>query len=178
MRNPIQELQAEELEKEEICRDILNSTRNELYLGMRFLDSALSALRPEPDTGVFVAGTDGELLRFSPDQLMKWYEKGRVEVNRLYLHMIFHCLFGHLWNRKNRDKELWNLACDIAAENLIDGLYVKCVYRHGSGFRRETYKRLAKECRAVTAGGVYRFLEKRMDEKRDVGKIPGRIPCG
>ena len=47
MRNPIQELQAEELEKEEICRDILNSTRNELYLGMRFLDSALSALRPE-----------------------------------------------------------------------------------------------------------------------------------
>ena len=43
MRNPIQELQAEELEKEEICRDILNSTRNELYLGMRFLDSALSA---------------------------------------------------------------------------------------------------------------------------------------
>ena len=26
MRNPIQELQAEELEKEEICRDILNST--------------------------------------------------------------------------------------------------------------------------------------------------------
>ena len=83
-----QELQAEELEKEEICRDILNSTRNELYLGMRFLDSAFSALRPEPDTGVFVAGTDGELLRFSPDQLMKWYEKGRVEVNRLYLHMI------------------------------------------------------------------------------------------
>ena len=160
MRNPIQELQAEELEKEEICRDILNSTRNELYLGMRFLDSALSALRPEPDTGVFVAGTDGELLRFSPDQLMKWYEKGRVEVNRLYLHMIFHCLFGHLWNRKNRDKELWNLACDIAAENLIDGLYVKCVYRHGSGFRRETYRRLAKECRAVTAEGVYRFLEK------------------
>ena len=160
MRNPIQELQAEELEKEEICRDILNSTRNELYLGMRFLDRALSALRPEPDTGVFVAGTDGELLRFSPDQLMKWYEKGRVEVNRLYLHMIFHCLFGHLWNRKNRDKELWNLACDIAAENLIDGLYVKCVYRHGSGFRRETYKRLAKECRAVTAEGVYRFLEK------------------
>lgn len=160
MRNPIQELQAEELEKEEICRDILNSTRNELYLGMRFLDSAFSALRPEPDTGVFVAGTDGELLRFSPDQLMKWYEKGRVEVNRLYLHMIFHCLFGHLWNRKNRDKELWNLACDIAAENLIDGLYVKCVYRHGSGFRRETYKRLAKECRAVTAEGVYRFLEK------------------
>lgn len=160
MRNPIQELQAEELEKEEICRDILNSTRNELYLGMRFLDSALSALRPEPDTGVFVDGTDGELLRFSPDQLMKWYEKGRVEVNRLYLHMIFHCLFGHLWNRKNRDKELWNLACDIAAENLIDGLYVKCVYRHGSGFRRETYKRLAKECRAVTAEGVYRFLEK------------------
>lgn len=160
MRNPIQELQAEELEKEEICRDILNSTRNELYLGMRFLDSALSALRPEPDTGVFVAGTDGELLRFSPDQLMKWYERGRVEVNRLYLHMIFHCLFGHLWNRKNRDKELWNLACDIAAENLIDGLYVKCVYRHGSGFRRETYRRLAKECRAVTAEGVYRFLEK------------------
>ena len=82
MRNPIQELQAEELEKEEICRDILNSTRNELYLGMRFLDSALSALRPEPDTGVFVAGTDGELLRFSPDQLMKWYEKGRVEVKQ------------------------------------------------------------------------------------------------
>ena len=36
--NPIQKQQQKELEKIEICIDILKNARNELYLSMRFLN--------------------------------------------------------------------------------------------------------------------------------------------
>ena len=42
--NPIQKQQQKELEKIEICIDILKNARNELYLSMRFFDVILSGL--------------------------------------------------------------------------------------------------------------------------------------
>ncbi|MDY3920421.1 MAG: VWA-like domain-containing protein [Candidatus Limivivens sp.] len=171
MRNPIQELQQKELEKEEIGLDILKNSRNELYLSMRFLDSALSALRFVPDVGVRPAGTDGTELHFCPDALIEIYQKGRIGISRLYLHMILHCLFCHPWMRKGRKKEVWNLACDIAAEALLDSLYLRCIYRHGSSFRRETYRRLEKEQKVITAEGVYRFLEREWQQTGSLARL-------
>ena len=37
--------------------------------------------------------------------------------------MLFHCLFCHMYTRKDRDKGYWDLSCDIAMEYVIDGLY-------------------------------------------------------
>ena len=42
--NPIHDAQQRALAAEAICQDILTGARNQLYLNMRFLDSALAAL--------------------------------------------------------------------------------------------------------------------------------------
>ena len=65
-------------------------------------------------------------------------------MNRGYLHMLFHCLFCHMYTRKGRDKGYWDLSCDIAMEYVIDGLYQKCVHVPRSALRREMYLRLEK----------------------------------
>lgn len=127
---------------EEINRKILVSARNELYLHLRFLDVALSTLRYQMDAGTDTIGTDGIGLYYHPAYLGGLYREGRREVNRAYLHVILHCIFGHLWkkteHRKKRacqylDREivdiLWNTACDIAVESVIDGLPFHCVKR-------------------------------------------------
>ena len=70
----------------DICGEILRNARNELYLNLRFMDTALSALLFSPDTQRRGVATDGFCLRFQPDDLVLLYRRGRVYVNRIYLH--------------------------------------------------------------------------------------------
>ena len=85
-KNPIHELQKKEEEKLSIAEDILKNSRNELYFALRYLDTALSALRFQPDPGCRTLGCDGEFLYFAPDWLLSAFVNGKVQVNRLYLH--------------------------------------------------------------------------------------------
>ena len=54
------------LAAESICQDILTSARNQLYLNMRFMDCALSALFFQGDMGIHPVGTDGTVLYYQP----------------------------------------------------------------------------------------------------------------
>ena len=183
--NPIYEQRERGIAFMEIGMDILRNARNELYLAMRFLDVSLSSLAFVPEQQISLMGTDGDALYFQPEALASLFRKGRVLVNRAYLHSILHCLFGHLWHQKDRDAEYWNLACDIAAEWVLDGLQVRAVHVPGSMFRRSVYRKLAswdrdpdgqqEEYAAVysftaTAERIYRILcqmhlpQPRMDE--------------
>ena len=157
-KNAIYQEKEETLSFVQIGMEILRVARNELYLNMRFLDVALSSLRFVPDGQIRRLGTDGNNLYFQPDGVVALFRKGRPVINRAYLHSIVHCLFCHLWNRKNRDVEYWNLACDIAAESIIDDLYLKAVHVPKRQVRREYYRKLKERGGVVTAERVYRFL--------------------
>ena len=108
--------------------EVLAVVRSGLYLDFRFLDMALSALSPTPDERCGVLATDGRILCYQPSALLRLYKENPKYLNRLYLHTVFHCIFRHLWTKGRRDKRLWHLACDIAVENVIDGLGRKSVH--------------------------------------------------
>lgn len=162
-RNPIHELQKKEEEKLDIGRDILKNARNELYVSMRFLDVALSSLRPVPKPQAGTLGTDGEKLYFAPEWLLQAFLNKRVLVNRLYLHEVLHCLFCHVWNGRKRKAGHWNLAADIAVEAIIDEMYQKAVYIRPGAFRRESYQKLKETGKVLTAEGIYHSLENAED---------------
>ena len=143
-----------------VCTDILKNARNELYLNMRFLDVALSSLLFSPDFKAEGIGTDGFVLRYNPNRLSELFRKGRVYVNRAYLHMIFHCLFVHMDTRGRRAKPYWDLACDIAVESMIDGLLIRALRVPPSPARRELYQRIQGKIPVITAQAVYAFLQK------------------
>lgn len=145
MIDPVRERQLEELDTVGICTRILYQARSELYVNMHFLDVALSSLGFEADWARNGLAVDGAVIFYGPEFLLKLYKKGRVSISRAYLHMVFHCLFCHMYTRKGRKKELWDLACDIAMEAVIDGLYQKCVHVPQSPLRRETYLRLKRQ---------------------------------
>lgn len=164
--NPIQRQQQKELEKIDICMDILENARNELYLSMRFLDVILSGFTFLPDTKVFGMGTDGFTVWFYPDYLIGMYQKAPVQVNRAYLHMIFHCLFGHLRQPKQTEEAYWNLACDIVVESITDALNERSVRRYVSPYRKGIYQKLREQMEVLTPKGVYRELMKmRLEEE-------------
>lgn len=159
-RSPIFQEQAAAEELVSVCMEILRNARNELYLSMRFLDVALSSLYFVPDDAVHGIGTDGSLLYFNPSSLAAMYRKNRIYVNRAYLHSVFHCLFCHMWTRKKRAPEYWNLACDIAVESIIDGLLRPCIRIPASPARREFYMRLEPEVTVFNAESIYHALQK------------------
>ncbi|WP_101876955.1 VWA-like domain-containing protein [Lachnoclostridium edouardi] len=160
MIDPTRQRQLEELNLVNVCTEILSNSRNELYINMRFLDVSLSSLDFVADPGCNGVGTDGFVLYYHPQYLCDLYQKGRIYVNRSYLHLVLHCLFCHMDTIGKRAKEYWNLACDIAMESIIDSMYLKCIRVSPSAYRRELYLRLKREMKVLTAEGIYKALQK------------------
>ena len=153
---------------EALGKQILCASRDELYLGMRFLDVALSSLDYQMNLEVSPFGTDGAVIYFQPQQLGGMYRQNRILVNRGYLHMIYHCIFRHMWKAYPEAKKeqlqtstrLWNLSCDIAVEHLIDGNFHRSVRFSRSLLRRETYRKLEVEEKLLNAERIFKMLQK------------------
>lgn len=154
---------------------IWNASRDELYLGMRFLDVALSALACQMDTSASPFGTDGAVLYYHPQQLGGLYRENRILVNRAYLHMVYHCIFRHMWKEYPAESamngRLWNLSCDIAVEHLIDGIYHRSVRSSRSRLRREAYRQLESEGKNLHAEQIFQFLVQWKPDEKGLSRL-------
>ena len=104
--------------KTALCSEIIAACRTELCDLFPHLDGAFANLRWEVsvERGFRV---DGDRVWYCPDDLIRLYVRCPNGLRRGYLHMLLHCLFLHLYSGHDGDS-LWNLACDIAVENLIE----------------------------------------------------------
>ena len=171
MIDPTRHRQLQELDVVGLCTRILQNSRNELYLNMRYLDLSLSSLGFEMDPACRGLGTDGFVIYYHGEYLCDLYRRGRVLVNRAYLHMVLHCLICHMDTMGRRDGRMWNLACDIAAESVIDGLYLKCVHIQTPPFRMDWYGRLRQRLQVLNAEGVYKALEEMKLTERQLERL-------
>lgn len=151
--------------EQEMCEKILKFVRQELYLDLRFFKIALGALQPKPIEGLSVLATDGVYLGYSREQILRVFRENSLFLNRSYLHAVLHCIYRHLWIRGNRERKLWNLACDVAVEYTIDKMEKPSTMRILSFLRREVYRELAQEDKRVSAAVIYRMLEKKSREE-------------
>lgn len=151
---------------EQLGSQILITSRNGIYLSMRFFEPALFRFSYELSLSTQMLGTDGEKFYYNPKYLLELYDKSPVAVNRAYLHTLLHCLFRHLFKDKlqksgedeayKQDYSNWDLACDIAIESVIDSLEeVSCVLVEVSAYREEIYRRLKSKLSVLTAEGIY-----------------------
>ena len=138
--------------------EVLAVVRSGLYLDFRFLDMALSALTPAPDERCRVLSTDGQMLYYQPARLLQLYQQNPKYLNRLYLHVVFHCVFRHLWLKGRREPQLWSLACDIAVENVIDSLNRASVKRPLTYVRQNAVSADHRRRKVVAAAPAYRWL--------------------
>ena len=104
----------------QLCQQILQNCRNELYSYFPYLDGAFASVSYEADPQVYAMGTDGNFFYYNVSFLMKQYVQNASSVRRGYLHMLLHCLYLHLFLEKDLDRQKWNLACDIAVEQIIE----------------------------------------------------------
>ncbi|MCD7709201.1 MAG: VWA-like domain-containing protein [Clostridiales bacterium] len=150
---------------EDMGKRIFALTRTELYLSMRFLGVALDSLPEKLDLSTRTVGTDGAYLRYNPTYVMQEYLERPEGMGRMYMHMLMHCVFRHMFAaREHDDMELWDLSCDIAAESVLDSMDYPVIWRVMGDFRQEWYEKLQGEIGVLTAEKIYHYFSTR---KRD-----------
>ena len=138
---------------------IIDYLAGELYVDMRFLEPVLHVLVPRANMGLSTFATDGVYIYMNTEHTMDVFRRNELFLKRAYLHTVLHCVYCHLWLCGGRDKDLWNLACDIAVERIIDGLDKPAVRRILTWRRQKVYEELNKE-RIISAAQIYEYLLK------------------
>ncbi len=142
-----------------LARQVLELSRNSLMISMRFMDTALCRMDFVPDEMLDRAeGTDGVTFRFQPMRLLQNYRNEQSVPVRSYLHVILHCIFQHPFVGKNIDQKVWDLACDIAVENVIHSMNLSAVSVRKESTQKEVLKTLSGELKLLTAEKLYRCL--------------------
>ena len=145
----------------EIGHKILTSARTELYLNMPFLDAALCSLAFDTSQPTECIATDGKKLYYNGSYLAFQYEKARSAVCRAYMHTLLHCMLRHPFKKKQRNPVLWDLACDIAVESILDHLPYSCLAPTTLRARRtHWYNALRQEMQVLTAESIYRYFHR------------------
>lgn len=155
-----------------IAGEILSSARGELYMSLPYLHEALCALDLTPGEGVSVtAAVNGRELYYNADFITGSFIRSSAAVNRLYLHIILHCMLRHIWNKEGHDSELWDLACDASVESIIDGLPYSCLIAAQTPAKQKFYGRCRAEMKVLTAEGIYRMLLRERPEPYRVAQL-------
>ncbi len=138
---------------------VLNASRTELYIEMRFMGAALSSLSYEMDLSTTSVGTDAVSIRFNPSYVLRLFVEEPGKLNRTYLHMLLHCIFRHMYTSKlYEDERLFDLCADIVVESILDGMDYQCIYRVASDFRDRWYSLLTDELKVLTVEKLYRYF--------------------
>ena len=144
---------------EKIALEIINLARNKLLVNLRFMDMALSQLKaaPRPDL-TQSAAADGRVYIYNPGHILTAYRVEETLPARGFIHSVFHCVFRHMFVDPSVDTRCWDLACDIAAECVINDLKLHFLNTMKAKQQEAFISQFSAELKMPSAEKVYRFL--------------------
>ena len=147
-----------------LARDVLKLDRNTLLVNLRFMDMALSQFEFIED-GMAELATDGHYFVYDPVHVLTVFKEEKEASVRDYLHVVFHCVFQHMFIHSLVDQDLWNLACDIAVEKTISDLGIRSTDAKRQSLQSAVIMQLQQELNLVTAEKIYHYyLEKGLND--------------
>ena len=164
---------AEKQEKlNKLARDVLILSRNTLLVNLRFLDAALSQFELYPIEADTLL-TDGHRILYNPRHILKCYKTAKEIPVRDYLHIVMHCVFKHMYMDPTLNRPYWDLACDIAVENVITELGLKAVNTARERQQAHYIAAVKKDLKHVTAEKIYSYLRQTVPDPARVAEIRG-----
>ncbi|MBQ6622333.1 MAG: VWA domain-containing protein [Mogibacterium sp.] len=167
-----------QLRARNLAREALRASQDKIVANMRFLDPAVYALRVREagtarmdESGNVIREknrtdgyeeyglrTNGSELIYVPADILRRARKGLPELTHDYMHVLLHCIFRHYHLRGKVRKAEWDLAVDIAVEEVIDSFRISAFESERSPGMREELLRLRRDVGSLTAERIYRFL--------------------
>ena len=161
---------------EEIAIAILKLSRNTLAVHMRFMDVAISRLKwteITPETAEFgPLATRGNGILYDPGALCRMYVSDKAAPPRAYLHLLLHCVFRHFFVGASIIHPLWDIACDIAVEGVINSLGFDCVATaKAAGQQAQIQRLLPKVNGLLTAEKLYAHFRTNPPSESEMRKL-------
>lgn len=141
-----------------VAREILVLSRNTLLVNLRFLDMALSRLELKPIQSSTIL-TNGVYILYNPLYVLETYKNAKEIPVRNYLHMVMHCVFRHMYVEPSIDRAFWDVACDIAVENVIIDLGLKATTSMREAQQEAYISSIRDEITHITAEKIYAHLK-------------------
>lgn len=150
---------------------IMKIARDDILIHLRFFDRALAGLecRERQKMGCFA--TDGSVCYYDPEYVLLRYQENPANITRTYLHMLLHCIFFHSFRYDKLDTENWDLAADIAVENVILDLGLAGAVLEEDETMLRKQKILQEDAGALTAERIYRYFTQNPLTVREKGEL-------
>ena len=154
----------------QLALDVLNLSRNTLLVNLRFLDMALSRLVYHSiKNGTLL--TDGKYLLYGPKHILRSYRRQQEISVRDYLHVVMHCVFRHMFMNPTLNRDYWDLACDIAVENMITELGLKSTAAYREANQSSDITKIKSKVGLLTAEKIYAYLRNAYPSPEKIAKI-------
>nr|MCR4600545.1 VWA-like domain-containing protein [Clostridia bacterium] len=151
-----------------VALQILNLTRNGLFVSLRFLDVALTQFEYMASSDIKNIATSGMHLIFDPRYVIEAYMKDKQALARDYLHIVLHCIFRHPFVSSNLNREYWDLAADIAVEGVICDMDIRQVKTKEAEAIAEEIQKIRSRVHSLTAEHIYNYLRTEEVSSRDL----------
>lgn len=149
-----------------LAREVLRLSRDSIVMNMRFLDVALSEMQPMPRKGLSGVAADGRHFWYDEAFVLRRYKAEPAYLSRCYLHSLLHLVFYHPFRYGEVEQKYWDIAADIAVENVMMEMDIHFLKLHRDAQRRAKLRALQEKCGALTAEKLYRyFLKEEPDEE-------------
>lgn len=152
---------------EKIAAEILQMSKNKLLVNMRFMDMSLNQFVICPNSeSTSCTACDGSIYIYDPVHILTAY---RLEENlpvRNFLHTVLHCVFKHFFVNTLVNRDLWDLACDIAVESAINDLKLPYLNILKTDQQIQFFEGFKNKIKTVSAEKIYSyFLDKRLPDE-------------
>lgn len=154
-----------------LAREVLGLAHDDILVHLRFFDTALMNLNLKERKGIFCIASDGQNIFYDPVYILHVYKKEPKIVTRMYLHILLHCVFSHSFQYDKLDGELWDMAADIAVENVVIEMKLSGAALESDADAERKLRVLKEDAGALTAERIYRYFRNNPPAQREKDEI-------
>lgn len=168
-----------------LALSVLNVSRNTLSIHLRFMNLAISRLRwlsipdavqempmLQPLLDETALATEGTTIFYDPMGLCKLYAADKNNGPRAYMHLILHGVFRHFEVKPSVLQLLWDLACDMAVEGVINDLNLPMLTNAQAAGQVQVLQQIAPRVNnLLTAEKIYAYLRMNPPSEMELARL-------
>lgn len=167
--------------KSHVAKQIVELAKSKILYDMRYLDIAIMKLNNVKEfdcmrdiNGNALFGslmTNGNDIFYTSDFIIERYKEGTITQSaRDYLHILLHCMLKHMFV-SGVNPEIWNIACDIAVENIIFDMNLPGFYTHRTGVINSELQTVRRNVPVMNAESIYQYLISKQNNRVLITKL-------
>ena len=162
--------------RELLAEKVIRLVQDRMVANMPFFNRAIlrmpvSFIR-EDDTEFGIDhdfGCDGKEIFCTAEDVIGLYREEPNRLSRIYMHMIFHCIYCHPFQYDRMNFGLWDFSADVAVENTLLEMKWKDMELPGDFERKSLIESLKYKVHPLTAENLYSYYTKNPeDAKKDL----------